>query len=75
VLAKQWQMTTLRRTSSHSCDRASDHGLMPTTTARSLAVAARNIFSILSDRERADLHQLDLEAVIKRFNNKTSESV
>ena len=54
-------------------DHASEHGLMPTTTAQSLAVAARNVFGILSDDERADLNRLDLNAVIKRFNNRRAK--
>jgi len=54
-------------------EHASDRGLMPTTTARALAVAARNVFGVLSDEERADLRPLDLEAVIKRFNNKRAK--
>jgi hypothetical protein len=52
---------------------ASQRGLMPAATAQSLAVAARNVFGILSDAERTDLRQLDLDAVIKRFNNKRAK--
>jgi hypothetical protein len=54
-------------------DHASDRGLMPPATAQSLAVAARSVFAILSDEERIDLRQLDLDAVTKRFNNKRAK--
>ncbi|HTV77834.1 MAG TPA: hypothetical protein VMF03_06225 [Steroidobacteraceae bacterium] len=51
-------------------DHAGDKGLMPAATAQALAVAARNVLGILADNEKADLSRLDLDAAIKRFNNK-----
>jgi len=47
-----------------------DRGLMPASTAGALAVAARNVFGVLSADEKEDLSNLDIDAVIKRFNNK-----
>jgi len=49
---------------------AGERGLMPTATAQALAVATRNVFSVLDDAERSSLPFDDLEAVIRRFNNK-----
>lgn len=54
-------------------DHAGDKGLMPTTTAQALAVATRNVLGILSDDEKADLSQLDLEAAVRRFTNKRAK--
>lgn len=51
-------------------DHAGDRGLMPTATSQALAVASRKVLGILGEHEQRDLSQLDLEAVIKRFNNK-----
>jgi hypothetical protein len=51
-------------------DHAGDKGLMPAATAQALAVATRNVLGILAENEKADLSQLDLDAAIKRFNNK-----
>jgi len=51
-------------------DHAGDRGLMPAATAQALAVASRNVLGVLTDAERADLSKHDLDAVIKRFNNK-----
>lgn len=51
-------------------DHAAERGLMPAATAQALAVASRNVFGILSEPEKADVSQLDLDAVIKRFQNK-----
>jgi hypothetical protein len=51
-------------------DHAGDKGLMPAATAQALAVATRNVLGILSDTEKADLRPLDLDAAIKRFENK-----
>ena len=51
-------------------DHAGDKGLMPAATAQALAVATRNVMGILAEDEKADLSQLDLEAVLKRFTNK-----
>jgi hypothetical protein len=49
---------------------ATDKGLMPAATAQALAVAVRNVFSVLDDQEKADIRHLDIEAAIKRFTNK-----
>jgi hypothetical protein len=51
-------------------DHAGNKGLMPAATAQALAVATRNVVAILSEDEKADLGQLDLETAIKRFTNK-----
>lgn len=49
---------------------AGDRGFMPTATAQALAVASRNIFGVLEEDERKNIKELDLDAIIKRFNNK-----
>jgi hypothetical protein len=54
-------------------DHAGDKGLMPAATAQALAVATRNVLGVLTDNEKADLSRLDLDAVIKRFNNKRAK--
>jgi hypothetical protein len=54
-------------------DHAGDRGLMPAATAGALAVASRNVFGVLSDDEKADLSTLDIDGVIKRFNNKRAK--
>jgi len=54
-------------------DHAGDKGLMPAATSQALAVATRNVLGILSDTEKADLRQLDLDAAIKRFTNKRAK--
>jgi len=46
---------------------------MPTATAQALAVASRNVLGVLSEQERLDLSQQDLDGVIKRFNNKRAK--
>lgn len=51
---------------------ASERGLMPAATARALAVASRNVLGMLTEAERADLRQLDLDAVARRFARKRS---
>jgi hypothetical protein len=51
-------------------DHAGERGLMPAATARALGVATRNVLAVLTDQEKADLRNQDLDAVIKRFNNK-----
>ena len=43
---------------------------MPAATAQALAVATRNVFSVLDDDERANLPLDDIDAIIRRFNNK-----
>jgi hypothetical protein len=54
-------------------DHAGDKGLMPAATAQALAVATRNVLAILSEQEKADLSQLDLDTAIKRFTNKRAK--
>ena len=54
-------------------DHAGDKGLMPAATAQALAVATRNVLGILSDDEKADLRQLDLDAIVRRFTNKRAK--
>ena len=54
-------------------DHAGDRGLMPAATAQALAVAARNVLGVLSDQEKNDLSDQDLDSVIKRFNNKRAK--
>jgi hypothetical protein len=54
-------------------DHAGDKGLMPAATAQALAVATRNVLGILSDDEKADLSQLDLDATVRRFTNKRAK--
>ena len=54
-------------------DHAGDKGLMPAATAQALAVAARNVLGILSDDEKSDLSQLDLDATVRRFTNKRAK--
>lgn len=54
-------------------DHAGDKGLMPAATAQALAVAARNVLGVLTDNEKTDLSQLDIDAVIRRFTNKRAK--
>lgn len=54
-------------------DHAGARGLMPAATAQALAVASRNVLSVLSDQERTDLGQQDIDSVVKRFNNKRAK--
>jgi hypothetical protein len=54
-------------------EHASDRGLMPAATATALAVASRNVFGILSEAEKKDVRELDLESVAKRFQNKRAK--
>lgn len=51
-------------------DHAADKGLMPAATATALGVATRNVVAVLDTAEREDVRQLDLDAVIRRFQNK-----
>jgi hypothetical protein len=51
-------------------DHAAEKGLMPAATATALQVAARTVFAILTDQERSDVRNLDLDAVTRRFENK-----
>jgi hypothetical protein len=54
-------------------NHAAERGLMPAATTRALAVASRRLLEILTDEERADVRQLDLAAVTKRFGNKRAK--
>ncbi|WP_298135107.1 hypothetical protein [Acidiferrobacter sp.] len=54
-------------------DHAGDRGLMPAATAQALVVATRNILGILTEDEKTDLSQLDLNAAIQRFANKRAK--
>jgi hypothetical protein len=54
-------------------DHAGDKGLMPAATAQALAVATRNVLAILSDAEKSDLSQLDLDTAIRRFTNRRAK--
>lgn len=54
-------------------EHTADRGLMPATSAQALAVASRNVLGVLTDTERADLSQLDIDAAIKRFANKRAK--
>ena len=54
-------------------DHAAEKGLMPPATATALAVACRNVLSVLSDVEKADVARLDLTNVVKRFQNKRAK--
>jgi hypothetical protein len=49
---------------------AADRGLMPTPTAKALAVASRRVFASLTADERGDLRALDVDSAVKRFGNK-----
>lgn len=51
-------------------NHASQRGLMPAATAIALTVAARNVLGLLDIQEKNDLRVVDLDSVIKRFNNK-----
>ncbi|MFZ1701885.1 MAG: hypothetical protein WBO10_05380 [Pyrinomonadaceae bacterium] len=48
-------------------------GMMPTATSRALAVAVRNVFGVLDEDEQKNIGELDLNSVIKRFNNKRAK--
>ncbi len=54
-------------------DHAGDRGLMPAATAQALAVASRNVLGVLSEDERKDLSEQELESVIRRFTNKRAK--
>lgn len=49
---------------------AGDKGFMPAATARALSVASRNVLGVLEEDEQQNIRALDLDAIIKRFNNK-----
>ncbi|MGQ0764286.1 MAG: hypothetical protein ACT4OZ_01300 [Gemmatimonadota bacterium] len=51
-------------------DHAGDKGLLTAATAKALAVATRNVLGVLSDQEKKDLSNHDIDGIIKRFTNK-----
>jgi len=54
-------------------EHASLMGLLPPATAAALAVACRNVLGVLSNEERKNLGQQDLDAVIQHFQNKRAK--
>lgn len=54
-------------------DHAAKRGLMPTATAQALAAAARNVLGVLTDDERKDLAQVDVDFAVQRFTNKRAK--
>ena len=54
-------------------EHAGDKGLMPPATATALAVACRNVFGVLSEEEKQDVGRMDLNAVVKRFQNRRAK--
>lgn len=54
-------------------NHASERGLMPAATTQALAVAVRNVLSVLSHDERDDVARLDIPAVVKRFTTKRAK--
>jgi hypothetical protein len=51
-------------------EHAGQKGLVPSATAQGLAVAARQVLSVLSDGEGDDVRKLDLDSTVHRFHNK-----
>lgn len=54
---------------------AGNRGMIPAATASALAVAARNVFGVLTDDERKDLSRISVAGVVKRFNNKRAREL
>lgn len=54
---------------------AAERGLMPAATAQALAVATRNVFTVLDDAERASLPLDDIDAIVRRFHNKRARDL
>ncbi|HET9065713.1 MAG TPA: hypothetical protein VFN22_07845 [Gemmatimonadales bacterium] len=52
---------------------AADRGLMPAATSQALAVACRNMFGIMDEKEKADLRQVDPVKTAQRFNTKRAK--
>ncbi|MGI8812739.1 MAG: hypothetical protein ACR2IH_09475 [Pyrinomonadaceae bacterium] len=65
-MANQYAMDDLLDFLSHIGDK----GLVPVATAQALAVATRNVFGALEEDEQKNIGGLNLDAIIKRFNNK-----
>lgn len=77
IVQRSIYCTVMRMPNAYSMDDlldflnvATKRGLMPAATAQSLAVAVRNVLGVLTDDERKDLAQVDLDTAIKRFTNK-----
>lgn len=68
-MANQYSVDDLLEFLAH----ASDKGLMPAATATALGVATRNVLGVLDPSEREDIRNINLAAVIKRFNNKRAK--
>ena len=49
---------------------AGNRGMLPPATVGALTVACRTVFEILEANEAADLRAVDLDKVVKRFENK-----
>lgn len=54
---------------------ASERGLIPVSTARAIAVAARNVLAVLTDEERQAVPVADIDAVIRRFVSKRARDL
>jgi hypothetical protein len=54
-------------------DHAAKRGLMPAATAQAMGVASRNVLGVLTEDEKKDLGQVDIDAVISRFTNKRAK--
>jgi hypothetical protein len=52
---------------------AAKKGIMPAASSRALAVAARNVLGVLDDEEQKNIGDINIEGVIKRFNNKRAK--
>src|SRR5947207_1883583 len=48
---------------------AAEKGLMNTNTAGGIRAACAQVIGVLDEQEQADVTQLDVEAVLKRFEN------
>jgi hypothetical protein len=51
-------------------EHAAERGMVPAATAQGLAVASRQVLSVLADGEGDDVRKLDLDSVVHRFHNK-----
>jgi hypothetical protein len=54
-------------------DHTRKKGLMPAATAQALAVASRNVLGVLDNEEQENIAGIDIDAAIKRFNNKRAK--
>jgi hypothetical protein len=55
-------------------DYLSDKHILNKNTAQSRKAAANKVFAVLDDAEAADLRQLDMDMVYRRFENKEGRS-